>query len=369
MNKPKQKIIAHLIYRFDIGGLERVMVNCINAMQDSNYKHVVIALTQVSDFSKHLHEGVDVYQLNKKSGKDLASHWRLFKLLRKVRPDILHTYNLAAIEYHPIAKLAGVKGNIHAEHGREIGDPEGLNSKHNLLRKLVSPFIDYFVPVSTDLDGWLKSVVNIPSGKVKLIRNGISTQAFNLPKKTVDAVRFIHIARFNPVKDQANLLNAFSILVKRHALTAAEINLTMVGDGELMITLKALTAELSLNEHVHFTGARNDIAELLAAADVFVLSSIAEGIPMTVLEAMSSGLPIISTRVGGLPELIEQGVSGYLIDKQNSAALADGMQNYLANKNKIIEHGRNGKLLIEQKFEESAVVQAYLALYQKSLGL
>jgi len=362
-------MVAHLIFRFDIGGLERVMVNCINAMQGSDYKHVVIALTQVSDFSKHLYEGVDVYQLNKKSGKDLSSHWRLFKLLRKIRPDILHTYNLAAIEYHPIAKLAGVKGNIHAEHGREICDPEGLNRKHNLLRKLVSPFIDYFVPVSADLDGWLKSVVNIAPRKVKLIRNGINTQAFNLTKVTANAVRFIHIARFNPVKDQANLLNALSILVKKHSLKPSEVNLTMVGDGELMVTLKALTSELSLDEYVQFTGSRNDIAELLAAADVFVLSSIAEGIPMTVLEAMSSGLAIIATRIGGLPEIVEDGRSGYLVEKQNSTVLADAMQNYLTDKNKIIEHGRNGKFLIEQKFEESAVVQSYLTIYQKSLGL
>jgi sugar transferase (PEP-CTERM/EpsH1 system associated) len=361
--------IAHLIYRFDIGGLERVMVNCINAMQNSDYKHVVIALTEVSDFSTHLHENVEVYQLDKKSGKDLASHWRLFKLLRKIKPNILHTYNLAAIEYHPVASLAGVKGHLHAEHGREISDPEGLNPKHNLLRKLISPFIDYFVPVSTDLDGWLKNIVKIPARKVKLIRNGINTQVFNLTKIADNAVRFIHIARFNPVKDQANLLRAFALLVNKHTLKPTDVNLTMVGDGELMTSLKALTAELSLNEYIHFTGARNDIAELLASADIFVLSSIAEGIPMTVLEAMSAGLPIISTRVGGLPELIEQGTNGYLVEKENTAALAEAMYHYVDDKNKIIDHGRKGQLIIAQKFEESAVVQAYLALYQKSLGL
>jgi sugar transferase (PEP-CTERM/EpsH1 system associated) len=363
------KTIIHLIYRFDIGGLERVMVNCINAMQESNIEHVVIALTEIGEFSKHLNPSVKTYQLNKKSGKDLTSHWRLFKLLRKIKPDILHTYNLAAIEYHPIAYLAGVKGHIHAEHGREISDPEGLNPKHNLLRKLINPFIDYFVPVSTDLDNWLKKIVKISARKVKLIRNGINTQAFNLTKTAGNAVRFIHIARFNPVKDQANLLHAFALLVNKNGLKPIEVKLTMVGDGELMTSLKALTTELSLNEYVQFTGARNDIAELLSTADVFVLSSIAEGIPMTVLEAMSSGLAIISTRVGGLPELIEHGVSGYLVDKQNSEALADAMHQYLDDKNKIIEHGHKGQLLIAEKFEESAVVQAYLVLYQKSLGL
>ena len=132
ISSPKS-VVCHLIYRFDIGGLERVMVNCINGMQENNIEHVVIALTEIGEFSQHLNARVKTYQLNKKSGKDLASHWRLFKLLRQIKPNILHTYNLAALEYHPISKLAGVKGHIHAEHGREINDPQGLNKKHNLL--------------------------------------------------------------------------------------------------------------------------------------------------------------------------------------------------------------------------------------------
>jgi sugar transferase (PEP-CTERM/EpsH1 system associated) len=368
-NRKNKIVVAHLIYRFDIGGLERVMVNCINAMPSDKYSHVVIALTQVSSFSQHLKEGVELFQLNKASGKDLASHWRLFKLLRKIKPDILHTYNLAAIEYHPIAKLAGVKGHIHAEHGREINDPEGLNAKHNLLRRLVAPFIHFFIPVSADLATWLKNVVNIKSKKIQLIRNGINTKAFSVDKLVCECVRFIHIARFNPVKDQANLLNAFALLVHGEGLSKDAANLTMVGDGDLTDKLVTLADELNITEHVNFTGARNDIPELLAQADVFVLSSIAEGIPMTVLEAMASKLAVISTDVGGLSELIKPGKNGYLVEKQNSNALAEAMKCYIQQHELIQLHGANGLKIIEDQFEESAVVNAYLSLYQKSLGL
>ncbi|MGJ8693933.1 MAG: TIGR03088 family PEP-CTERM/XrtA system glycosyltransferase [Thalassotalea sp.] len=362
-------VIAHLIYRFDIGGLERVMVNCINAMTNEKYRHVIIALSEVSDFAQHLSGEVETYQLNKKSGKDLASHGRLFKLLKKIKPDVLHTYNLAAIEYHPIAWLAGVKGHIHAEHGREISDPQGLNKKHNFLRKLISPFIDHFVPVSVDLEQWLIEVVGIKQQKVNLIRNGIDIKAFSGDTNSADKLRFIHIARFNPVKDQANLLTAFALFVKKINLSSTQVSLTMVGDGDLFSSLTALSKTLMLDDYVIFTGARNDIPTLLKDADVFVLSSVAEGIPMTVLEAMASKLAIISTNVGGLPELVLPDKNGYLVEKQNSEALAEAMGHYARNANLSKLHGEQSLAIINKSFEESAVVSAYAALYQQSLGL
>jgi len=506
-----KSVVCHLIYRFDIGGLERVMVNCINAMQDDNYEHVVIALTEVGDFSKHLNPSVKTYQLNKKAGKDLSSHWRLFKLLRKIQPDILHTYNLAAIEYHPIAKLAGIKGHIHAEHGREISDPQGLNKKHNFLRKLMAPFIHSFVAVSSDLDTWLKNTVNINQEKVKLIRNGIDTNKFsgtesttldsglsdnrnddvcdhrndeqgdspsqdvlhrhsrgvlvgnpelkavdsglsdnrnddvcdhrndeqgdspsqdvphrhsrgvlvgnpelkavdsglsdnrnddgydnrhsrgvlvgNPELKAVDSglsdnrndeegdnqnnercVRFIHIARFNPVKDQQSLIQAFATLVNDNKYSSKQLSLTLVGDGELTDKLTQLVSDKQLNDFVIFTGARNDIPELLSQADVFVLSSIAEGIPMTVLEAMAASLPIISTDVGGLSELVENGQTGVLVEKQNAEVLAKAMKTYIDCPQLIARQGEQAHQFVEQHFSETNMVREYLNLYNESLG-
>lgn len=368
--KTTKPIIVHLIYRFDIGGLERVMVNCINAMQNENYKHIVIALTEVSDFSKHLNDSVEVFQLNKKPGKDLKSHWRLFKLLRKIKPDLLHSYNLATIEYHPIARLAGVKSNIHAEHGRDSSDPQGLNKKHNLLRRLMAPFIDFFVSVSTDLEQWLKTTVGVANKKNILIRNGINTSVFyrkhNHDNDT--QVRFIHVARLDPVKDQAGLLNAFALLVKRKQLIAKDIHLTVVGDGQEMQALAALAEHLGVLSLIEFTGARSNIAELLSTSDVFVLSSIAEGIPMTVLEAMASSLPVISTRVGGLPELISDDETGYLVEKQNVDALSSAMEKYINRRDLINQHGKSARSYILKHFSEQKMVSEYLRLYQETLG-
>jgi len=361
-------IIAHLIYRFDVGGLERVMVNCINAMQNDQCQHIVIALTEVGDFSKHLNSSVKVFQLNKKSGKDLAIHWRLFKLLRQVKPQILHTYNLATIEYHLVARLAGVKKHIHAEHGRDVNDPEGLNKKHNLLRTLLSPFIHYFVPVSTDLAQWLESVVSIPPKKIVLIRNGINTHNFYREDSNNNRINFIHVARLDLVKDQAGLISSFAQLIKKNSLNTNEVHLTIVGDGAEMPKLTKLSQQLNIDQYIEFMGVKSNIAHLLANADVFVLSSIAEGIPMTVLEAMASSLPVISTSVGGIPELITDNENGFLVEKQNIEQLSTAMENYLNNPNLIKQHGEKARNYIENNFSETNMINEYLNLYNKLLG-
>lgn len=344
------------------------MVNCINAMKNENYTHVVIALTEVTEFSQLLNDSVEVYQLNKKSGKDLKSHWRLFKLLRKIKPALLHTYNLATIEYHPISVLAGVKAHIHAEHGRDIADPQGLNKKHNLLRRLISPFVNYYIPVSTDLLDWLKQRVNINPKKLVLIRNGINISDFNRKRENEDTVQFIHVARLDLVKDQAGLISAFSQLVTQNNFTTQDVRLTIVGDGSQMGHLNIIANELNIANYIEFTGARNDIAQLLSNADVFVLSSIAEGIPMTVLEAMASSLPVISTNVGGLTELITNNKTGYLVEKQNAEQLCAAMENYMKHPQLIMQQGKKARCFIEDNFSEIKMVNQYLTLYKKSLG-
>jgi len=150
-------IVVHLIFQLDVGGLERVMLNCIKHMQHhERFRHVVISLTNATPFAQSgLLEPIEIFELHKKAGNDLSLHVKLFKLFQQIKPAILHSYNLATIEYHPVAWLAGVKGHIHAEHGRDISDPQGLNPKHKWLRKLMSPFIHQFVPVSKDLEQWL----------------------------------------------------------------------------------------------------------------------------------------------------------------------------------------------------------------------
>ena len=355
-------VIVHLIHRLDIGGLERVMFNCINQMQNENFKHVVVSLTDANDFAQADNNIIDVFCLGKKQGSDFGIHFKLFKLLKTLKPQILHTYNLPTIEYHPIAWLAGVKGHIHAEHGRDIGDPQGLNKKHNFLRKLMSYFIQSYVCVSEDLHHWLINVVGISHKKTLLIQNGINTDRFNLTKTVSDRLRLTIVARISPVKDHQNLLNAF-VLLKQQLGEKNMPLLTIVGDGDQRVELEKFCHDQALST-VIFLGARDDIEEILADTDVFVLSSIAEGIPMTILEAMSAKTPVVATRVGGIPEVVVDGKEGFLVEKSNPIALASALNNYIEQPNLVKEHGSHARDKVLNDFNEKYMVQAYLAQYQ-----
>ena len=207
-------LVVHLIYRLDIGGLETLLVDTINRMPAQRYRHAVVCLTGYTDFAQRIaRPDVELFALDKAPGLAPGVHLKLFKLLRRLRPAILHTYNLGTIEYQAVALLAGVPVRIHAEHGRDAGDPQGLNRKHNLLRRLLANVIDRYVPVSADLAHWLDTTVGLPRRKVHTIINGVDTvryaphlPAATLPWADADQAFVIGtVGRLQDVKDQATL--------------------------------------------------------------------------------------------------------------------------------------------------------------------
>ncbi len=367
MKKEKHPLILHVIYRLDIGGLERVVVNSINRMPDS-YRHAIVSLTEVTDFADQIEKPVEIFALNKAPGKDLSSHWKLLKIIRQLKPDIMQTYNIATIEYQAIAWLLRVPGRVHAEHGREVDDPHGKNKKYNLLRKLLSPFIHRYVAVSADLEQWLVNQVGIKASKVKRICNGVDIDHFKPSPKTDSSERvFATIGRLDPVKDQATLIQAFSLLLAEYP--NQPMKLQIVGDGPLMEQLTQQVADLGLQQQVKLLGARSDIAELLEQTDIFVLPSVAEGTPMTVLEAMAMGKPIIASAVGGLPELIDEGINGYLTESGNAISLKEAMARFINQPELILQIGSNNRKKAEQQYNQALCDQQYMVIYNQLLGL
>lgn len=371
-NRPADiPLVVHLIYRLDFGGLETLLVDCINHMPPERYRHAVVCLTGYTAFAdKITRPGVDLYALDKQPGLGLGIHVKLFKLLRQLRPAVLHTYNFACAEYAAPAWLAGVPVRVHAEHGRDASDPQGLNPKHNFLRRALVPFIDRYVPVSHDLHRWLTDVVRIPATKSELIMNGVDTVRFapNLPATTTpwageDVFVIGTVGRLQDVKDQASLIEAFALLRARGA--NARARLAVVGDGPLRDKLAQKARKLGVQDLVWFPGARNDIPELMRAFDVFALSSIAEGTPVTLLEAMACGLPVVATKVGGIPEVVQDGVNGALVPASNPPALAAALEAYVADHARVSEHGSAARLHIERHYSVAAMVGAYTALYDR----
>lgn len=373
-NRPADiPLVVHLIYRLDFGGLETLLVDCINHMPPERYRHAVVCLTGYTAFAdKITRPGVELYALDKAPGLGLGIHVKLFKLLRRLRPSVLHTYNFACAEYAAPAWLAGVPVRVHAEHGRDASDPQGLNRKHNFLRRALVPFIDRYVPVSHDLARWLTNVVGIPAAKSELIMNGVDTVRFapNLPAAVTpwageDVLVIGTVGRLQDVKDQASLIEAFALLVASKPERRARLRLAVVGDGPLRDKLAQKARDLNVADLVWFPGARNDISELMRSFDLFALSSIAEGTPVTLLEAMACGLPVVATAVGGIPEVVQDGVNGALVPASNPQALAAALGLYAADPDRVAAHGAAARTNIERHYSVAAMVGAYTALYDR----
>ena len=367
-------LVAHLIYRLDIGGLETLLVDTINRMPPGRYRHVVICLTDYTDFAARItRPGVELFALHKPAGLALGTHAVLFKLLRRLSPAILHTYNLGTIEYAATAWAAGVPVRVHAEHGRDARDPQGVNPKHNLLRRLVTPFIDRYVPVSRDLRGWLERVVRIPARKLQLIDNGVDTERFGAAGSTngeawQDADAFVigTVGRLQDVKDQATLVEAFACL--RRLLPDEPLRLVLVGDGPMRAQLEAQVAASGLQDSVWFAGPRSDVAPVMRSFSLFALSSIAEGTPVTLLEAMASELPVVATAVGGIPDLVAHGsagAAGTLVPAGDAQAMAAAIAPYVRDRALARRHGAAGRTRVEQQYSMQAMLAAYVALYDE----
>lgn len=274
-------LIVHVIYRLSIGGLENGLVNLINHMPESSYRHAIVCLTDHTDFKQRIKRGdVQLYELNKKPGHDLSTYMKLWKLLRKLKPDIVHTRNLGTIEYVVPAWLAGIGKRVHGEHGRDMQDIDGTNHKYILLRRFCNLFIHRFVALSKDLEFWLLDTVGIPRDKITQLYNGVDLSRFSIvstkPNQTNDHHRnnklftIGTVGRLQPEKDQATLMRACHHLLEIRPELKNAMKLVIVGDGPDRPDLEALGKELGINDQVSLLGARDDVPDLLNDFDVFL---------------------------------------------------------------------------------------------------
>jgi len=375
-----QRTIVHIVFRLDYGGLENGVVNIVNGLSDSHDKHIVIALTEATDFRRRLNKDVQLVSLHKKPGKDFLAYFRLYKLLRKLRPNIVHTRNIGTLDCAFVAFLARIPIRIHGEHGWDVFDPNGTNAKYRWLRRILSCFVRRFVTVSADLREWLVFTVGISAKKVTHIYNGVDTRRFRprrsqattgLPTWLDDGEMIVvgTVTRFSAIKDPMNLVEAFISLCGAQNAVTPFVRLVMLGDGTLHNQAVERLREAGLGDKAWLPGSRDDVAEILARIDVFVLASFREGISNTILEAMATGLPVVATDTGGNRELVESGITGALVPTEDPIALATALATYVDDKSLREAHGRASRERAIGSFSISAMVENYGNLYKEELAV
>ena len=203
-------LIAHIIYRLDVGGLENGLVRLINHSPADRYRHAIICLTDSTDFSLRIRQpGVPVIPLHKRGGWEIGVYGRLWRALKELGPTMVHTRNLGVLDAQIAAALAGIPIRIHGEHGRDTYDLDGSSVKYNLFRKFVRPIVHHYTAVSRDLASWLVGTIGIPANRVTQIYNGVDTELFRPePAAAIDLPRpiFASVGRVAVEKNVAAFL-------------------------------------------------------------------------------------------------------------------------------------------------------------------
>jgi len=370
-------LIVHIIYRLGIGGLENGLVNLINRMPAERYRHAIICLTDSTEFSKRIQRaGVSVHEIHKKPGHDPESFVKVYQLLKQLKPAIVHTRNLAAIEYQLCAFLAGVPYRLQGEHGWDVFDPDGNNAKYRWLRFVLGFLIHRFIPLSRQLEDYLQNRVGISVTKITRICNGVDTNIFyprsgerqafkDCPLELDGRLVIGTVGRMHGVKDQLTLVKAFIMASQQSPAFLETARLVIVGDGPLHELALNLLATHGLTDNAWLPGERHDVAQLMRSFDIFVLPSKAEGISNTILEAMATGLPVIATRVGGNPELVIHDETGLLVEKEAVSSMAAALQLLVSDNNKRQQMASNALQRAQQEFSLDAMVARYQAVYDK----
>jgi sugar transferase (PEP-CTERM/EpsH1 system associated) len=377
-NRPP--LVAHVIYRFDVGGLENGLVNLLNRMPADRFRHTIVSLTDHSDFRERLkRDDVPVFSLHKPPGNSPATLLRLWRLFRRLRPDLVHTRNIAALDAIIPAALAGTPARIHGEHGRDVEDPDGTNTRRQILRRVFKPFVHRYIAVSRDLAHYLQQKIGVEPSRIAQIYNGVDSSLFFPAVENRDAVlqpgfaepgHFVigTVGRMQDVKDQLTLAKAFARLMQKMPRAEQRLRLVMIGDGPLHERVRAQLTEAGVGRYAWLPGQRNDVARIMRTFDLFVLPSLAEGISNTILEAMATGLPVLATAVGGNPELVRVGETGTLVPRNDPESMALALRAYAENTDLCRRHGMEARRVIEAKFGMEAMVGAYMTIYDEVLA-
>lgn len=372
-------LIAHVVFRFGVGGLENGMVNLINHLPHERWRHAIVSLTDVSgEFTERIEcPDVRYLALGKRPGHLARDYPRLWREFRALRPAIVHTRNLAALEAVVPAWAAGVPVRIHGEHGWDVHDPEGRRHRYRLVRRLYRPFVNHYIALSQHLAEYLQQQVGVAPESIDQIYNGVDTERFHPGARAAIAGCPFHapehwligsVGRLELIKDPLNLARAFIRALKLHPAAAERLRLVVVGGGALRQHVEALLADAGVGELAWLAGERADVPQFMRSLDCFVLPSRAEGVSNTMLEAMASRLPIVATRVGGNAELIESGTSGTLVPAADPDALAEAITAYHDGPEVARRHAEAAYHVALSRFSVATMVAAYASVYERALA-
>jgi glycosyltransferase involved in cell wall biosynthesis len=361
--------IVHVLSSYGVGGQERVALDLAIGQRARGHRVSVISLAPPPDgamAAEFAAAGIAVGRVEKRGGLDPTLVPRLALALRDRRAEIVHTHNPLPLIYGaPAARLVGAAA-IHTKHGL---NPGGRGQR--LLRRTAARFTHAFVAVSDTTAAQARAQHDTAPGKLHTIPNGIRLDRYAPDPEARAAARVElglgdawvvgTVGRLDQMKNQSLLVRAMAPIL------SSRVRLVIIGEGDARPDVEAVIAALPDPRWVVMTGRRMDVPRLIHAFDVFALSSKTEGLPLVVPEAMAAGLPIVTTGVGGLPGVVDDGTTGLVVpvDQPKLAAALAALE---ADRDRARKMGAAGRQVALARYHYDRMVEAYLALYALARG-
>lgn len=391
------RLVAHVVNRLDGGaGGGRGLLDLIAHMPGERYRHAVLCLRDHGELHDDLREsGVEVIDLHKRDGADPAHFLRMVRTLRALRPDLVHTRDLGALEGQLAAALAGVRLRVHDEYARGYGQgsgtqdgfdlsgacptgPRGIGpwrpSRPSLLRRMLRPLVGHYIAASAEQERWLIEQVGAEPSRVSHISSGVDSLEFHPrlgPHAAVGPEGFMRddafvigsVGRMDDAKNDTTLVEAFLRLISSPHVAHGRLRLLIVGDGPMRAECQAMLERAGAGHRAWLPGERPDTAQLMRAMDLMVLPALAEGSGNVLLEAMATGLPVVATTVGVHKELVQPGLTGILVPPMSPDIMAAAIADYCRIPEMGARHGARARGQVIAHHSLPAMARNYLAIY------
>ena len=380
------RLVAHVVNRLDSGGPGNGLLELIAHMPGDRYRHAVLCLGGQRMFHDALREhGVDVIDLHQRAGRgagpgsgSVGRVLRMVRVLRALRPDLVHTRDLGGLEGQLAAALAGVRLRVHGEFGRDPAEP-GRTGPPGFLRRTLRPLVGHYIAGSAEQERWLIEQVGAEPSRVSHISNGVDSLEFHPrlgPHAAVGPEGFMRddafvigsVGRMDAAKNDTTLVEAFLRLISSPHASHTRLRLLIVGDGPMRAECQAMLERAGAGARAWLPGARLDTARLMRAMDLMVLPAPAEGSGNVLLEAMATGLPVVATAAGVHKELVQPGLTGILVPPLSPDVMAAAIADYCRIPEMGARHGARARGQVIAHHSLPAMARSYLAVYDALAG-
>lgn len=370
MQADAPRLVVHLVDRLDAGSVERGLLDLIAHMPPQRYRHAVLCMHD--DGGQHARLaacGVDVVSLHQRAGAGLACYLRLYRALRRLQPDVVHSRSPDGFAGQLVAALAGVRQRVHGGYDAALPQPR---LRQHLLRRLLRPVVKHFIATSAGLQHWLIDCVGAEPARVSQIANGVDSVQFHPrlgPPAAIGPAGFMEegafvigsAAHFADGAEIGPLIEAFLMLIASPHPAHRRLRLLIVGDGPARAACQQLLVRAGAASRVWLPGARADMAQLMRAMDLYVDAGPGGRGAHGILEAMATGLPVIASACGA--DLVHPGFTGILVPHDAPDVLAAAIADYCRIPELGVRHGARARGQVIARHSLPAMARSYLAVY------